>query len=1112
MLRWKTFRAEFPQLMSLLEEGQNVRIAIFVTNVSNTYGGGRLAAFLLAQCLARAGADVCFVTNAKPVFYDELKNFAAPCSIQLYLTKDFVVGMPSGMFDIGIVVPGQSQDRQFYIGARGFVIQRGAKLVLFNFETPNWFNAFSPTARDEGAWIEWRRCVEDGCLILSNSKESMRFAQRYYCSHSRTTFFDYWHQPINITALNKVAPQYRDKRVVCFVRAQDPHKGAQDLMDVLSDDLRGWTLSLIVGSPKLDDDYRESIQAVAARHGIRIEIKPLISDIGKFIELKRARMLLYPSLFEGYGIPPIEALSAGTPCVCYDLPVFREVCGDALVTAPLGDIDALRLRVREVIRSSPKDWEHLPDRVRLVSNIQLCGEAALTSLHRYLEFSAAPPMERMLPSKLMRPSQPLVNISRLRLDAAEFVEIEGWTPLSARSEIFAYVNGQLIGSATYGLTRKDVLENNPWVGTSQSGFSIVGPFKSEDETLEVTAYACGPDGTVFDTVRRVFNRSSVQAAAKKMDPKDYQRGGIKIQKSGFGSIISGWVATRAPRLNLEIIAGGRKLWCQGGRSRPDVMAKLTNFPAQAPAFAAYLNVQETIAAEEIGYFVLLLTTSGGVTVEKIPFMGEALIEGQPENPGAEGECDKVNSLPVLMQLRSATYDEYGVAEFEGWVLSQPRPTLLRFFLGGTVLGEGIPDRLNLNIFDKNRAYGDAFCGFQFAGRVAGLSADEARYRVEVHGEDAVIHVVEGVPQLTRRADAVLGADAADLPPGLLDQDGPPSIAFIVDDPAALDVLEGAALRAFMAHLRRIGYTLVLVLHGNPHLFATDLVRWRRLCDGFLLVNALTPGLNSRDPSADNGTAALTNVVGKLAEQCPCLRAVVAWGEGLRSSLSSLPPGGDVVALVLSRSHSDDGCKRLSEQHVASFGVRRTTDKSLLIGYDQSGLAAEIPAVAGDWFKGVPIVALDCTSMAPELLTRAVAVASERVRAAGYELGIVVDAPPLENEATLRVRFGLRDAVTLLWPMSIAAASTSQIRLLLDVGFGSHPGPLAAAALDRNIPVVLWAEMASNDAMRPWPKLSLDECLQKETPADAAFVLEPYAEVDALFSRSAIALPVQKAAE
>ena len=54
--------------------------------------------------------------------------------------------------------------------------------------------------------------------------------------------------------------------------------------------------------------------------------------------LASARALLFPSLAEGYGLPLIEALSAGAPVIVSDLPVFREIGGD--IPAYLNPLDA----------------------------------------------------------------------------------------------------------------------------------------------------------------------------------------------------------------------------------------------------------------------------------------------------------------------------------------------------------------------------------------------------------------------------------------------------------------------------------------------------------------------------------------------------------------------------------------------------------------------------------------------------------------------------------------------------------------------------------------------------------------------------------------------------
>ncbi len=715
-----------------------LRVAIFVTNAAGTYGGGRLAGFLLAQCLARAGVAVSFVSNAKPVFFEELKQFGAPGQVAFFWSRDFHTGLPPGGFDAVVVIPGQSQERQFYMGARGFARRRGARLVLFNFETPNWFNSHSPAARSEDLWLEWRRCIEDGCLVLSNSAQSMRFAEAYYVSHPATTRFGFWHQPVNLVALAAVAPQYREDRAVCFVRARDPHKGGQDLIDLLSADLAGWTLSLIVGSAKLDEGYRAAIEARARRLGIGVEVRALPTDREKFVELKRARMLIYPSLFEGYGIPPIEALAAGTPCVCYDLPVFREVCGEALITAAPGDVEGLRAGVRRVIASRPGDWAHLPNAVAAVGSIEACGIAALQSIRQYLDDPGTP-----APHPHTRTAPPLGRIDNARLDPAGFLELRGSAPPCARLMVSA--GGAVLGEAAQG----------------EFGFLACLPFRTGDARIAVAVTALGPDGVPLGGCARDFEAADIRKPAGKPDPALYQRGGVKWLREAETSLVQGWVATRSPVLSVAAYAGGRPLWAQHGRSRPDVMAKLDSMPPQAPGFGLYLTASETAVLDVAPEVTLITTTADGVFLDRIKLKPEPAPDGVPELPPAEVPP----ALPLLAELRSVTCDEYGVVEFEGWALARPRIDVVKFWLGEAFLGETVPDRLNLAVFEKHRAYADAFCGLQFTGRAPALAGTAAPWRVELCYGDAPALVLRGVATPTRRGAAALGARRPRRGPG-----------------------------------------------------------------------------------------------------------------------------------------------------------------------------------------------------------------------------------------------------------------------------------------------------------------------------------------------------------
>jgi glycosyltransferase involved in cell wall biosynthesis len=65
---------------------------------------------------------------------------------------------------------------------------------------------------------------------------------------------------------------------------------------------------------------------------------PDMPDPARAAMVAGARALLFPSLAEGYGLPPLEALSLGVLPVCAPLPVYRETMGEAAVYASPADL------------------------------------------------------------------------------------------------------------------------------------------------------------------------------------------------------------------------------------------------------------------------------------------------------------------------------------------------------------------------------------------------------------------------------------------------------------------------------------------------------------------------------------------------------------------------------------------------------------------------------------------------------------------------------------------------------------------------------------------------------------------------------------------------------
>lgn len=87
-----------------------------------------------------------------------------------------------------------------------------------------------------------------------------------------------------------------------------------------------------------------------------------VGDDALLAEIAGAKFLIQPSLYEGFGVPPLEALWLGTKPIISDIPVFREVYGDldvvffkgedaqSLRDAILSADPAVRCERREIVR------------------------------------------------------------------------------------------------------------------------------------------------------------------------------------------------------------------------------------------------------------------------------------------------------------------------------------------------------------------------------------------------------------------------------------------------------------------------------------------------------------------------------------------------------------------------------------------------------------------------------------------------------------------------------------------------------------------------------------------------------------------------------------------
>jgi glycosyltransferase involved in cell wall biosynthesis len=87
----------------------------------------------------------------------------------------------------------------------------------------------------------------------------------------------------------------------------------------------------------------EELFALVEQSGLssRILFTGYISDEDLAALYSSCRVCVYPSLYEGFGLPPLEAMSCGAPVITSRIPVIMETVGDAAQLVEPTDVRAL---------------------------------------------------------------------------------------------------------------------------------------------------------------------------------------------------------------------------------------------------------------------------------------------------------------------------------------------------------------------------------------------------------------------------------------------------------------------------------------------------------------------------------------------------------------------------------------------------------------------------------------------------------------------------------------------------------------------------------------------------------------------------------------------------
>jgi len=140
-----------------------------------------------------------------------------------------------------------------------------------------------------------------------------------------------------------------DGRYALFVSTVEPRKNLSGAMAALAAaDLRDVML-VVVGAPGWGGI---EVSEVARRTGLegRVTYLRYVPRSDLLSLYRAAELLIYPSFYEGFGYPVLEAMACGCPVVASNVASLPEVCGDAALLVSPRDVKEIGTAVLRIVR------------------------------------------------------------------------------------------------------------------------------------------------------------------------------------------------------------------------------------------------------------------------------------------------------------------------------------------------------------------------------------------------------------------------------------------------------------------------------------------------------------------------------------------------------------------------------------------------------------------------------------------------------------------------------------------------------------------------------------------------------------------------------------------
>ncbi|MBI1821794.1 MAG: glycosyltransferase family 4 protein [Nitrospirae bacterium] len=146
--------------------------------------------------------------------------------------------------------------------------------------------------------------------------------------------------------------KFEKEKYVLFAGTIEPRKNVKTLVQAFAkkENIRKTHCLVLAGGAGWKyDELKELI--LKEKLGKEICVTGYISNDELRILYSHASCFVFPSIYEGFGMPPLEAMACGTPVICSNVSSLPEVVGEAAITLDPFDVDGFSDSIEKIINN-----------------------------------------------------------------------------------------------------------------------------------------------------------------------------------------------------------------------------------------------------------------------------------------------------------------------------------------------------------------------------------------------------------------------------------------------------------------------------------------------------------------------------------------------------------------------------------------------------------------------------------------------------------------------------------------------------------------------------------------------------------------------------------------